>query len=49
MFEQASKSIDDTLRTEQGMASELDYSEQTSWVLFFQYAGPSCRKPALGS
>ncbi len=37
MFEQAFKSIDDILRQEAGCASELDYTEQTSWLLFLKY------------
>jgi hypothetical protein len=34
MFEQAFRNIDDTLRKEAGCASELDYTEQSSWLLF---------------
>jgi type I restriction enzyme M protein len=37
MFEQAFKNIDDVLRKEAGCASELDYTEQTSWLLFLKY------------
>jgi type I restriction enzyme M protein len=37
MFEQAFKNIDDILRKEAGCASELDYTEQTSWLLFLKY------------
>lgn len=37
MFEQAFKNIDDILRKEDGCASELDYTEQTSWLLFLKY------------
>lgn len=37
MFEQAFKSIDDVLRKEAGCSSELDYTEQTSWLLFLKY------------
>ena len=37
MYEQASKSIDDTLWKDAGCSSELDYIEQTSWVLFLKY------------
>ncbi len=37
MFEQAFKNIDDDLRKEAGCASELDYTEQTSWLLFLKY------------
>jgi type I restriction enzyme M protein len=37
MFEQAFKNIDDALRKEAGCSSELDYTEQTSWLLFLKY------------
>jgi type I restriction enzyme M protein len=37
MFEQAFNNIDKALRNEAGTASELDYAEQTSWVLFLKY------------
>ena len=37
MFEQAFKNIDDVLWKEAGCASELDYTEQTSWLLFLKY------------
>jgi type I restriction enzyme M protein len=37
MFEQTFKSIDITLREEAGCGSELDYTEQTSWMLFLKY------------
>lgn len=37
MFEQAFKNIDDKLRTDAGCATELDYIEQTSWILFLKY------------
>jgi type I restriction enzyme M protein len=37
MFEQAFKNIDDALRKEAGCASEIDYAEQTSWLLFLKY------------
>jgi type I restriction enzyme M protein len=37
MFEQAFKNIDDVLRKEAGCGSELDYIEQTSWLLFLKY------------
>src|SRR6266853_5218463 len=32
MFEQAFKNIDDVLWKEAGCATELDYTEQTSWL-----------------
>jgi len=37
MFEQTFKNIDDVLWKEAGWSSELDYSEQTSWLLFLKY------------
>ena len=37
MFEQAFKNIDDVLWKEAGCSSELDYTEQTSWLLFLRY------------
>ncbi len=37
MFEQTFKNIDDILRNDAGCGSELDYVEQTSWVLFLKY------------
>ncbi len=37
MFEQAFKNIDDVLRNEAGCTTELDYTEQTSWILFLKY------------
>lgn len=37
MFEQTFKNIDDSLRKDAGCSSELDYVEQTSWILFLKY------------
>jgi len=37
MFEQAFKNIDDILWKESGCTTELDYVEQTSWLLFLKY------------
>jgi len=37
MFEQAFKNIDDALWKESGCTTELDYTEQTSWLLFLKY------------
>ncbi len=37
MFEQAFKNIDDTLWKDSGVSNELDYVEQTSWILFLKY------------
>jgi HsdM N-terminal domain len=36
-FEQTFKNIDDVLWKEAGCATELDYTEQTSWILFLKY------------
>ncbi len=37
MFEQTFKNIDDILHKDAGCSSELDYTEQTSWMLFLRY------------
>lgn len=37
MFEQIFKNIDDILWKEAGCTTELDYTEQTSWLLFLKY------------
>src|ERR1035441_8837020 len=37
MFEHIFKSIDDILRKEAGCTTELDYTEQSSWLLFLKY------------
>jgi hypothetical protein len=37
MFEQAFKNIDDVLWKEAGCTTELDYTEQNSWLLFLKY------------
>lgn len=37
MYEAAFRSIDDSLRKDAGCSSELDYVEQTSWILFLKY------------
>jgi type I restriction enzyme M protein len=36
-FEQAFKNIDDILHKDAGCTSELDYTEQSSWLLFLKY------------
>lgn len=36
-FEQTVKNLDNCLRTDKGCTSELDYVEQTSWILFLKY------------
>ena len=37
MFEQAFKNIDNVLWKEAGCTTELDYTEQSSWMLFLKY------------
>ena len=37
LFEQAFKNIDDVLWKEAGCTTELDYTEQASWLLFLKY------------
>jgi type I restriction enzyme M protein len=37
LFEQTFKNIDDILHKDAGCGSELDYVEQTSWILFLKY------------
>ena len=37
MFEQTFRNLDNVLRQEAGCGTELDYIEQTSWMLFLKY------------
>jgi len=37
MFEKVFRNIDNILREEAGCTTELDYTEQTSWLLFLKY------------
>lgn len=37
MFQQTFKNIDDVLWKDEGCDSELDYAEQTAWMLFLKY------------
>ncbi len=37
MYENAFNGIERDLRAEEGIANELDYVEQISWVLFLEY------------
>ena len=37
MFEQTFKNIDDILHKDAGCTSELDYTEQSSWLLFLEH------------
>lgn len=49
MFEQAFKNIDDVLRKEAGCTTELDYTEQTSWLLFLKYLDDQERERATAA
>ena len=37
MFEQVFKNVDDNFHKDAGCSSELDYTEQSSWMLFLKY------------
>lgn len=37
MFENSFNNIDRVMRNDEGLASELDYAEQASWLLFLKY------------
>jgi type I restriction enzyme M protein len=43
MFEQTFRNVDDILRKEAGCTTELDYMEQTSWLLFLKYLAGALR------
>jgi type I restriction enzyme M protein len=47
MFEQTFKNIDGFLRKEAGCTTELDYTEQTSWMLFLKYLDDLERERAM--
>ncbi len=47
MFEQVFRNIDDILRKEAGCTTELDYTEQSSWLLFLKYLDELERDRAL--
>ena len=47
MFEQTFKNIDDILHKDAGCSSELDYTEQTSWMLFLKYLDDFERDKAI--
>lgn len=49
MFEQAFRNIDDVLRREAGCTTELDYTEQSSWILFLKYLDDLERKKQLAA
>ena len=47
MFEQVFKNIDNVLWKEAGCTTELDYTEQTSWLLFLKYLDSLEQEKAL--
>lgn len=47
MFEQTFRNIDNVLWKEAGCSSELDYTEQTSWMLFLKYLDDLERERAM--
>ena len=47
MFEQTFKNIDDILHKDAGCTSELDYTEQSSWLLFLKYLDALERDKAM--
>ncbi len=49
MFEQSFKNIDDILHKDAGCSSELDYVEQSSWILFLKYLDDLERDRATAS
>lgn len=49
MFEQTFKAIDDVLWKDAGCSSELDYTEQTSWMLFLKYLDDLEKERQLGA
>jgi type I restriction enzyme M protein len=49
MFEQTFKNIDDVLWKEAGCTTELDYTEQTSWLLFLKYLDGLEQERAVGA
>ncbi len=47
MFEQTFKNIDNVIWKEAGCTTELDYTEQTSWMLFLKYLDDLERERAI--
>ena len=47
MFEQSFKNIDNLLRKDKGLSTEIDYVEQTSWLLFLKYLEDLKKNKAL--
>lgn len=49
MFEQSFKNIDNLLRKDKGLSTEIDYVEQTSWLLFLKYLEDLEKNKALNA
>ena len=49
MFENTFKNIDNVLWKDDGCSTELDYIEQTSWVLFLKYLSDLEQEKEAGS
>ncbi len=49
VFEQAFRNIDDILHKDAGCTSELDYTEQSSWLLFLKYLDAFEREKAFAA
>jgi type I restriction enzyme M protein len=49
MFQQIFKNIDDVLWKEAGCTTELDYTEQTSWMLFLKYLDDQEHEKAMAA
>jgi len=49
MFEQTFKNIDSILHNDSGCSTELDYTEQTSWMLFLKYLDDLDHEKSLGA
>lgn len=47
MFEQTFKNLDDIMFQEPGCNTELDYVEQSSWMLFLKYLDDQERERAV--
>ena len=48
-YEQTFNAIDNILRNEAGCSTELDYIEQTSWLLFLKYLDDLEREQATNA
>lgn len=47
MLQQAFNNIDNLLRNEAGCSTELDYTEQTSWLLILKYSDAHAHETAI--